>query len=201
MNRFILFMILINMVVSCETSVLKPIDYMKWVRNKDNNLIKKIEMGDIIYEMQYKPSDYIIALEEKKNSINRSLVLKRRKMLENAYYFNLNIKPKNGQTEVLYIGLENNEDYNSRLNYASYDFQNQIFLIEDGDTLPCTQYHFEQKYGLGVSANILLGFEKRKKKLSKDKIIVINDNLLNGGIISFRFDYTDIKNTPKMLTK
>lgn len=174
-----------------------PLEYVKYVEDEDNALKISKEIGDVVYTLQYKPVDYLIALEQKKNIIDINEYTKRKVELDGMEYFTLELKSKENNIEVMNIGALDKNEYNERIQYASYDLQNDIYLLIGKDTIPCGLYHFEQKYGLGNSVKILVGFEKLKTP-SKNLTVVLEDKILNGGVIKFLLLKENIDLLPKM---
>lgn len=174
-----------------------PLEYVKYVEDEDNALKISKEIGDVVYTLQYKPVDYLIALEQKKNIIDINEYTKRKMELNGMEYFTLELKPKINNMEVLNIGAEDKNEYNARIQYASFDLQNDIYLIDGLDIVPCGIYHFEQKYGLGNSVKLLLGFEK-SSKTHKNLTVVFEDKILNGGVLKFLLMRENIDLLPKM---
>lgn len=187
------------LILACNTKKkeISPLEYVKYIEDSDNGLKITKEIGEVIYTLQYKPIDYLIALEQKINFIDKEVYRRRKNELQGMEYFTLELFPKENNIEVLNIGAIDKNEYNERLQYASFDLQNDIYLINENDTLDCVLYHFEQKYGLGTSVNLLLGFEKNNKS-SEDLTIVMEDKILNNGLIKFLLLKENIIELPKM---
>ena len=57
------------MIVSCTSKSLPADEYVRWLEKKENGLRVEKEMGKYKYIIQYKPVEYVLALEKKTNNI------------------------------------------------------------------------------------------------------------------------------------
>lgn len=183
---------------------LVPRDYAKWIENTNNGLRIEKEIGDYIFDIQYKPLDYAALLEIKKDSVSKQEIEKIKKEMEGLQYYTLKISAKNFSGDILKYKLNDMGNYSKRVEYFSFGMQNDLKIIEQGDTLPCTLHHFERSYGLSPYITFDLGFqdkdEKKEKKESDEKIVYYNDSILGIGPIKIAFKNKDIQNIPRLKT-
>ena len=78
--------------------------------------------------------------------------------------------------------------------------QNDLFLVRDQDTIPCSLYHFERTYNIAPYCTLLLGFDKKFKKFSSYQILYV-DRLFSNKIITFNFLKESFERIPKLITK
>ena len=101
---------------------------------------------------------------------------------------------------LLKYDLHSRKEYEDRVNYFAFGMQNDIRLVQGGDTLPCQLFHFERVYDVAPYATFLLAFPLGKD-YSSDKTLVLFDHGFNKGILKFFFDGRDIKNVPQVETQ
>ncbi len=178
---------------------LAPAELIAWCENNENGLIPSKVISDIEYTAFYKPTSYIALKEYHENdlyTITDTSINKKIKNLGDMEYFNFRIKSLTESTELLKVKLKNESEYYSRIEYFSFNMQNDFILLDGTDTLNCLLYHFERVYGLSNSATMILGFEKRKNKA--DLKILFNDKVFNSGNIILNIKQSDIDNIPKL---
>ena len=179
---------------------LPPVDYVKWIQDKDNGIKKEKVIDDIVYEIQYKPYEYIVCMEERKEKLADSVVKKKVEEINDMQYYDLTISLNSGSGELLKYGVTAYDQYDKRIKYVSFDMQNDISLVEDGDTIPCSLFHFERVYDVAPYAKFLLGFAKGKKDSPQQSVIVFDDKLFNQGLIKMTYSHEEISNIPKLKT-
>jgi hypothetical protein len=176
-----------------------PLEYVNWVGDITHGLKRVRAFSNYIYTAQFKPWEYIVCEEQRKEAIPDSVVKKRLKDLNGMQYVDLKIELKEGEGELLKYGLTNPKEYDERIDYFSFGMQKDIKLVEAGDTLSCLLFHFERVYNIAPSATFLLAFPLGKVPKG-DKTLVFIDHGFNQGIIKFFFDGRDIKNVPQLET-
>ena len=133
---------------------------MNWVEDESNGLHQQLAVGDIIYDVQYKPMDYLTILQDPNNNWTHQQKEDFRASKQDLEYFTLKIKTADGLTDPLQYKATDPNDYYHRLKYFSFDIQHDLHLVANGDTLPCRLSHFERTNGLAPYKTIVLGFEK-----------------------------------------
>lgn len=176
------------------------VNYVEWVRNPVNGLVKTKIIDDLEYKVQYKPVSYIISLEEGTDAMTDSLLGLKSEELEGNYYFDLTISLKDAQRELLKAGIESAADYDRRVDYLAFKMQNDIQLVDGKDTLPCVMYHFERAFDVSPACSILLGFEKRPVNLGESKTLLVYDRIFNKGLLKFTFKHNRLQTLPKLIT-
>lgn len=178
-------------------------EYVRWVENIDNGLKKEKKIDQFAYRVFYKPAEYI-ALKENRDLIENlspEAIINRAKDLENYYQFNFDIVSVDGRTSVLQHNLSGGQqEYGARINYLVSQAQQDFKLVYGQDTLPCTNYHFEQTFGLSALNTIVLGFEKPKETQNQEEDIqlVFSNRLFNTGDIKFLFSKNKLAQIPRL---
>lgn len=183
-----------------EATVLSTQDYIAWVRDVDNGLKKEKTIDDLLFSVQYKPYEYIVCLEEKKEALQDSLVKKKTEELSNMQYYDFKISLTEGSGELLKHQITSPQQYDQRINYFAFGMQKDIQLVEGTDTLPCSLYHFERTYDIAPSSTCLLGFPVNTKKSSTEKTLLVYDRTFNKGLLKFTFFTDALKKQPKLKT-
>lgn len=173
---------------------MSPQEYVQWVQNPDNGLRKKKIIDDLTFYAQYKPYEYIVCMEQQTEQIYDSLLKRKMNELNGMQYYDFKIMLKDGEGELLKYQLSTQEEYNKRVNYFAFAMQNDIQLVEEKDTLPCSLFHFERAYDVIPSCTFLLGFEK--KLSNKSKTLIVYDKIFKKGYIKFTFDEKELQNIP-----
>lgn len=191
---------------SCKEYNLTPDEYIEELEKTDNGLHKEKTIGEYTFSLQYMPLNYIALLEWKKaNQEDFSSV---KKSLEGIEHFTLRIASSDQKTPVLRVGRQSQEEFQAKLDYFSYHFQNDLYLIEGNDTIKSSWCHFERSYDLTPYENFIIGFKRKEEiksadaeSVGNDKILLIKDRNFGAGIIKFNISAADIKNINKLKIK
>ena len=195
MQKNILTILSILLLSSCFREALPPAEYKSWVENKENGLWVAKELGDFEFSILYKPTDYVALLELNPDSVEEQKIENSKKELGDMQYFTLKIKASQGN-DLLKTRVESEMQYFERLNYLSTFMQDDIKLIEAGDTLPCKLFHMERNYGLAPYNNFVLGFAATKNE--NDKQVEINDKVFGVGKVILKVSKEDVDNIPQL---
>lgn len=186
-----------TMFIACSGSLDKD-TYIRWVETEKNGLTKKHKEKGLEYTVTYCPIDYMIAKEFKTNAIKSETYRHRKKDLEGFEYFKLRIRKENSKEEVLMEGLQSESEYIERIDYLSYGFDENLFIVRNDfkDTVPVALYHFERTYGLVPYIDFIISF-KEDTALKDNRIqFLLNDNIFGNGIVTREFNKKDILETP-----
>ena len=219
-NKLFLVYLLINLFASCggltnskkkndgidpelqtnSSLILKPLDYVTYVRREENGLRKVKVIDDITFTAQYKTLPYIVCMEQQSAVIKDSIFYKSIAELKGMRYFDLTIKVNNGAGEILKYDLASAKQYKDRIDYFAFKMQSDIVLVEGKDTLRCDLFHFERTYDVSPESVFVLGFSEQKPIISSDLKLIFIDNTFNKGIVNFDFRKEDLNNAPNLLT-
>lgn len=191
---FILFMIL----VGCGNRDLIPSDYVAWVNDSNNGLLKKKSIHPLEVELLYKPIPYIIANEQRSNTIDEGIYQKRMKDLKELQYYTLKLGILGGEFNVSNYEVSDNATQQERLNYLSFAMQKDIKLVEGKDTLNCALYHFERSYDITPYRTFVLAFEQKEINKGKDKTLILDLAYFKTGPIKLNFKGADLVRIPNL---
>lgn len=181
--------------------VLLPGEYVQWYQSDENQLRKKKVIEDIEFSAQYRPKEYMVCLEERKDSLAGELVKQRVSDMEGAEYFELRIGIAGGEGELLKFKLRSAAEYEKRVDYFAFGLQQDIKLITStNDTIPCTMFHFERAYDVVPFCRFILGFPVRTGNNTGDLTLMIHDQCFKKGIVKLLFRKEELNNIPKLKT-
>lgn len=190
--------ILLLIVTACSNSKeLEPLEYVKWVENTKNELNKTKQIKDIVYELQYCPVEYILLKEYRTPNISKKLINDRKK--DSLLHFKLRISESTKTQDVLNYELSNPVDYYSRVDYLSYGFEEDLYLVKGTDTISPAVFHFERSYGITPFIDLIFAF-RTSTNTSNNMTLKIDDRLFNNGIINFNYSNTQFNNIPYLKT-
>lgn len=196
--KYLLYGILLLSLSSCGNENLIPSDYVTWVNNEENGLLKKKTVQPLEIEAVYKPLPYIIANEKRTNEIPQIEYDKRAKELEGMHYFTVKLSIIGGKLDITNFEVETDAQQQERLAYLSFAMQDDIKLVEGTDTLPCALYHFERSYDLAPYRTFVLGFEQKEENKTKDKTLVLDLAYFRTGPIKLNFASSDLARIPNL---
>jgi hypothetical protein len=193
--------------LSCQNHLhsLKPKEFVKYIEDQDNGISTEKIIGDISYSLQYKPYEYIAIKELKKEKINSDELAQKIDEIKGLQYFDFKISNLNMSEDILRKNLSNENEFEQRIRYFSFEMQNDLKLIDCSDTLDCNLFHFERTYGLSSYTIFLLGFPiNNSVKIGQvnlcNKTLLYIDKIFNQGKIFITIESDNIKNIPKIIT-
>jgi hypothetical protein len=191
---------LLLLICGCNKKhALSPQEYVGWVEDPSNGLRVERTMGPITYSVQYKPYDYVIAKEEKSNNIAKATFETRHKAMKRMQYYTLRIQTTGN--DLLKEGSLSQQEYYQRQNYLTFEFQNDIQLIEDKDTLSAALFQMVGNYGLAPYVDFVMGFKSKdslQDQQQYDKEFILEDKIFGNGILKFIVKKENINSTPEI---
>jgi hypothetical protein len=173
-------------------------EFSSWVNEEATHLEKEKKIGQMKFSIRYNPADYMAMIELRTAEINDSSWKEAISHYTDLDYFKLTIEKENVQGELLKDGIRSPAEYEDRLKYYSFGFQNDIQMVSANDTLACSMCHFERSFDISPTTNFLIAFPKSAESNS-DKTIIINDRVFGTGRIKFTFSSKELTNYPKVI--
>ncbi len=171
----------------------EPEKLVAYVNSSDNGYYKEKEIDEIKFSALLKPIEYIKANEKLKGNNEKGLAE------DDLQYFDLRITVKDFSMEFLKYNLYEASDYPKRVSYCSFEMQNDIYLIDGMDTLPCVFFHFERAFDVVPYGHFILAFKPTDKNVIKAKTLVYYDRLFDKGLIKMTFMPNDLIKVPKLI--
>ncbi len=198
LTMLLVISIMLITIVGCKQSAI-PSDYVRYVRNPDNGLLRSKQVGPVHIDLQYKPIPYLIANELRRNDISKEEFLPRQKELTGSQYYNLQLSVTDQpQANIINYRLRDETEIQKRLYYLSFGMQNDIRLIDGTDTLKPMLYHFERSYDLAPHRTFVLAFEQRPDNRYKDKTLILDSPVLATGPLKLKIKADALQNLPDL---
>jgi len=194
---FRLFFVFTFLLFLCGcTHDLSPKEMLDFGMDPKNNFRKEKTIEPFRFVTQYKPVDFIIAMESQGATIRDEDYKTRTKELgDEMHYFNFHIEPSDNNTSPLKHIVQSENDYNKVINYMAFEMQKDIYLLDGLDTMKCQLFHFVRDYDVTPNLDFVLGFEKGNKK---DFVFVYDDKLFNTGTIKLKYSDHTLSQFPKL---
>lgn len=185
--------------------VLSVSDYRAWVEDEENGMVSSKQLNDIIFKCMYKPNAYEALLRLRADSLTVKNFDKTEKDLDHLQFFTLKVATTDNKGELLKYQLQNTDEYYRRIEYCSFHMQNDIKLIDSGDTLNCVLFHFERVFSVAPEATFILGFEDKRTKeqmekhqYGSDKTLCFNDGIFRLGVINLGISKEKLNAIPQL---
>lgn len=171
-----------------------PQKYIKWVEDKGNGLIEKKQIDNFMFTLQYIPKDYMMLKEDP--ALSDSKLHEKSKELGDLQYFTFTISSVD-EKDVMESGIVSQEEYQKRIEYFSFQMQNDLKLIDGNDTLECVLFNFERTFGIQPQCRFNLAFESVRKS-GEYKTMVFNDQVLGLGTVKLSLLTKNLENIPHL---
>jgi hypothetical protein len=183
-----------------SSNSMEVLDYVKWIEDPENGLVKTKKLEKYRYSLLYKPNDYMIAKDLAALKIAQAEYDSLQEVYKGFEYYTFSIEDTSFHDELLKSGLTSRGQYDKRLMYYSFEMQKDIQLISGTDTIPCSLLHYERTFNVSPKANFLIGFPvtTKQKKSGKQvsKTFVYEDRVFKTGIVKLRIEDEAIKEIP-----
>lgn len=196
--RKLFFLISCCLLFSCTKEKLDADEYIAYVENESNSFVHQKQIGDLVFQLQYCPTEYLVVKELNTQKIPQAFIDKKIKENNGLLFFKLRIKTGSG-ADVLHYNIASDEDYYHRIDYLSYGFEEDVALINDKDTIFPGTFLFERTYGISPNADFVLMFDSKIKKDESFQII-IDDKVFNNGLLKFSYSEKDLAGIPQLKT-
>ncbi|MES2701535.1 MAG: hypothetical protein V4649_02795 [Bacteroidota bacterium] len=185
--------------VSCKKNMTAN-EYSSYVNNTEHGLKKVMQIDGWEFTILYRPSEYVMLMENKGNKTGYNFEARRAELAGTAW-FNISIRRVDGQVTPLRFGISSSEEYNERLNYYLNGAIKDISLVYGQDTLGPTSYAFETNYNLTPQETIVAGFilPGDSKFPTKDLSISFVDRVFGNGIVKATYNTKTLKNIPNLI--
>jgi len=174
-------------------------DFMKWCADAENDLNKTKEISELKYNLSYIPTESMAYLELRTEEYDNAKLKKAMEHYADMTYFSFKIENQNGGGELLKHDLNSVQQYDWRVKYISFGMQNDIVLIQGGDTLSPGLYQFERIFEVAPYATVMFAFDNSKFNRDKEFTIVYTDKIFNKGIIKFHYKNQQLINVPNIV--
>jgi len=200
--RYILLIVVTIAIGGCKKSINNFSDYMKYMSEEENGLVKKKSVGGIQMMVKYLPNDYLVYNELKNDQIlTAGKIDSVRKTYANSITFMMVIGPSKDESfDITRVGVADYEEFAQRLEQMNFSM-GQFVNLKIGETTYIPELaQMESTYGLEQNRKILFVFnavnDAGNKILMDDVQFVYVDELFNIGINKFKFSKEDLTDLP-----
>jgi hypothetical protein len=194
--RVAIILSILVVISACGNQELIPSEYVSWVNDETNHLLKRKTVHPLIIEALYKPIPYIIANEKRTNDISKEEYDARKKELEGMQYYTLKLSTIEG--DITSYGVTDKAQQDERYNYLSFAMKNDIVLQIGEEILPCKLFHFERSYDLVDYRSFVLAFEVKEAHKNKDKTLILDIPYFQTGPIKLNYKTSDLDEIPSL---
>ena len=187
-------MILISLVFFSCSSVLEREDYVNFILNPDNGLIKKQTVENIEISVMYEPTDFIIQREFDLLD-DETLISERKKELEDYLHFQFRLKLEKGGN---ILAFNQDEKYNesTRVSHFSFNSKNDFKIVSEMDTVACQIAHYSRNYNLSPTIDLSIVFDRLPT--DQDWQFIYKDAQYGIGTTKFLFSKSDLQTIPTL---
>ena len=175
-------------------TVLKPLDYIKWVENPENGLTKVHASVMVDFNLTYVPNEYL-ALRACSLNVVDTCYLDYLEDLSATNHFKLEISSRDGSDPML-LNLAEKSAYYQRMEYYNSWLRNDVNCMSGTDTLAFSFLHTERYYGISNKITILLAFDK--PQTNKVLSMVYDDKIFGEGRIKFQYSIDTFNKIPQV---
>lgn len=187
------------LIYGCNSSGLDIKAYKTYIEEEKNGLTVSKTIGELNYRLNYCSPEYLLIKELRGGPIEDKILIEKKKELDSMYVFQLRIKDMGCHQDVLAHGIYDDQNYFERVDLLSYAMEENIIMINSGDTLFPAVFHFERTYGVAPYADFMMAFNIGNRK-ANDFRILLNDQFFHNGLIQFNINEKSINGLPKLKT-
>lgn len=208
-SKYALFILIILgwQLLCCSNSISDYEEYMRYVSDEDNGLVKHKAIAGIQMSVKYLPVDYSVyrELKELDEKPNEKQKKKLRDSYKNSALFMLTLGPDTNETfDITKVGVSNYGEFAERMEIMNFNMASFIQLEVNKKIYTPQLAQMENTYGLEKKRNILVVFStpentENQFMTKQDVKFIFNDGLFNTGVNKFLFQHQDFENLPKFV--
>ena len=174
-----------------------PVEYIGYLQDPDNGLNVVAQEQGVNIALQYRPHELVVLQEARPEHVaNRAAFDARLANIGDVQYYDLVFSTESGESFLQYnIGEEH--DFYTRLDYFNHYFQDDLQLVDGGDTLSCLMYHHERPLGAAPYNHILLAFPAGSDPAAT-KQLLINERAMGLGRLCLTVEGDAIHDIPEL---
>jgi hypothetical protein len=166
MKKFIFVVFLTSLSPNLNSCSISDQEKISWAIDYENGLHQTVNAGGYTFDLQYQPL-WLKNLLEPTNASTDTI----------TQHYVLEISVDSGKQGIEEYTANSIEQIQEREYYFTYAFENDIFLIDGNEELPCVLFHYESSGSISNVSRFILGFEN--KKASREATLVIQTDYLN----------------------
>ena len=182
---------------SCLSDSSSVSEYMEYISKKENGFTVSQSYAPYLVEVAYKPTELMVLNRLRKSDVSKKEFKSLKPKFENMMYFDVRIGVEhNPNINLNTYGVSSFGEVSERLNYLSYDFENDVKLLVNGVEIEPLMFHFERSFGVSPFKSFLFAFPK--PEFIDNQKIIINSPVLNIENMVVEFDSQLLHNAPKL---
>jgi len=200
------FIVLLLISIGCNKSIRNESDYLKWLDNPSNGLVRTKHVSGFDIKVKFMPPSYLFCHDMSANDL--SISQKQKDSLYQIYKhsltFMMTLGPDKGDSNkmsVMYYGVKAYTDYVKRDLIMNFDFKKYAHIEVAGKEYDPVLSTMENSYELGLSRNVFFVFvpkdtADRTLFISPTIDFTYDDDLFQLGLNHFVFKQEDIQGSP-----
>lgn len=175
-------------------------DYLHQITEPSGSISVSQDFKDISFTAKYRPLEEMVLFNLKDSALTKESFDTISAKYSDMHYFTFTII-SNQDKEIIAHNNTNQNDYFMNLDYLVNSIQNDFYLLDGKDTLPCSMCHYERNYGISSKNNLNLAFEKKQKTVRpvNEMTLVYEDKMFQVGAVKFHFEKETIENLPELI--
>lgn len=185
---------------SCNPPIENFSEYMKYLANKENGLVKEKATNGISIKVKYLPIDYLVYKEfSNDNNLNLEEI---KKSYQNSLTFMMTIGPgKEKQFDITKVGIANYKAFALRIEEMNFWMKDYVTIKVGDKIMKAELAQMESTYGLGKDRKIVFVFQNKDEDgntiLVDDVTFIYKDEIFFTGTNNFKFNIDDINSLPE----
>jgi len=176
------WILLLCFLAACRQGPLTPAQYYAYITDPGNGLCTEHVGAEVRIALQYRPpASIVLPFLHGPNEADsvRAFVDEQ----AGAYHFQVKFQALQ-EHDVLLAGGAGTAEYYRRQQYFMEGVADDLWLIADGDTLPCAIAHFERTYGAAPFNNLMVSFVGGPEaKPAQELRLFYEDNAFGEGLL------------------
>lgn len=190
-----LALLVISFIAFACQAKLSESELKAYIKNPENGLLQQKEIGNVNYQITYKPTTLMINQDLRGEKTTEQLLDSLKKKYSNYYYFMLNVQVNN--QEILNNKANDVGEFGQAVYQLSFNMNENTFLVTNqNDTLELVDYIYPRMYGMSPQTSMLFVFEKGKN--DKTLTLYLNEFGLNTGDTKYKFLVENINKIPTL---
>lgn len=194
-KMFLLFFFSTVLLIACQSKLTES-ELIAYIKNSENGLIQQKQIGNVNYQITYKPTALMINQDLRGGKATEQLLDSLKRKYSNYYYFMLNVQVNN--QEILNNKANDVGEFGQAVYQLSFNMNENTFLVNNQkDTLRLIDYVYPRMFGMSPQTSMLFVFEKGKK--DEFLTLYLNEFGLNTGDTKYKFLVKDINKIPQLV--
>lgn len=198
LSKILILSGLLFFLFSCEIEPqeLSADAYHSWYQKHSSAFESEKTINNIVYNVKLIPYEVLLLESDTIDYADYQAKVKENKGL---FKIVLSIRVP-GKIDPLRYKISNQEAYNMRLNYFSFDVKHDIYIEVGQQKFLCTDVMFMRSYGLKPEIEMILNIpiNYHIQDLS-DMTFVLNDVVFGSGLVKIKLDTDILNNIPKLI--